>query len=100
MKRTLIRYKTKPEMTEENQRLIKNVFAELQAKPLDGVRYMVIMLGDGSFLHFVETEDGASPLVEMEAFRLFQSGVRNRTLDPPQASEATVIGNYRMLSER
>jgi hypothetical protein len=40
MKRTLIRYKTKPETTEENQRLIENVFRELQTKSVDGFRYV------------------------------------------------------------
>jgi hypothetical protein len=30
MPRTMIRYKTRPEATEENQRLIEDVFAELQ----------------------------------------------------------------------
>ena len=38
MKRTVVRYKAKPEMAQENQRLIENVFAELHAKSPDGVR--------------------------------------------------------------
>jgi hypothetical protein len=100
MKRTLISYKTKPETTEENQRLIENVFRELQTKSVDGFRYVVLKLGDGSFLHFFEAEDGASPMAGIEAFQLFQAGVRDRCLEPPQVSEAAVIGNYRMLSEQ
>jgi hypothetical protein len=74
MKRTLIRYKTKPKTTEENQRLIENVFRELQTKSVDGFRYVVLKLGDGSFLHFFEAEDGASPMVGIKAFQLFQAG--------------------------
>jgi hypothetical protein len=97
MKRTLIRYKTKPDKTEENQRLIENVFRELKAKSIEDFRYMVLKLGDGSFLHFFEAEDGASPMAGIEAFQLFQAGVRDRCLEPPQVSEATVIGNYQML---
>jgi hypothetical protein len=100
MKRTLIRYRTKPEMTQQNQHLIENVFAELQAKSPEGVRYMVLRLDEGTFLHFVETHDGGSPLGQLEAFRLFQSGIRDRCAEPPQASEATIVGNYRMLGER
>jgi hypothetical protein len=34
MKRTLIRYKAKPERADENESLIRNVFAELHAKAL------------------------------------------------------------------
>lgn len=37
MKRHLIRYKTKPEKADENERLIKAVFQELQDKSPDGV---------------------------------------------------------------
>jgi len=97
MKRTLIRYKTKPETTEENQRLIENVFRELQTKSVDGFRHVVLKLGD---VHFFEAEDGASPMAGIEAFQLFQAGVSDRCVEPPQVSEAAVIGNYRMLSER
>jgi hypothetical protein len=100
MKRTLIRCRTKPEMTQQNQSLIENVFQALQAKAPEGVRYMVLKLGDGTFLHFVETDEGASPMLELEAFRSFQSGVKGRCAEPPQASEATIVGNYRMLGER
>jgi hypothetical protein len=42
----------------------------------DGFHYVVLKLGDGSFLHFFEAEDSASPMAEIEAFRLFQAGVR------------------------
>jgi hypothetical protein len=100
MKRTLIRYKTRPDATEQNSRLIEGVFAELQEKSPEGVRYMVLALGDGSFFHFVETGDSASPLPQLDAFKSFQSGVRERCVEPRQAAEAIVVGNYRMLGER
>ena len=40
MKLTVVRYRTKPEMAEENARLIQVVFQELRAKSLDDVRYL------------------------------------------------------------
>jgi hypothetical protein len=97
MKRTLIRYRTRPETTLENQRLIESVFQELQAKAPEGVRYMALKLDDGTFLHFVESGDGGSPLPELAAFRAFQSGIKDRCVEPPQASAATIVGNYRMV---
>jgi hypothetical protein len=102
MKRTLIRYKTNPDKTQENQRLIENVFRELHAKSPEGVQYLALKLGDGTFVHFVavETEDGANPIPELPAFRLFQSGVRERCIEPPQSSEVTIVGNYRMLRDQ
>ena len=99
MKRTLIRYKTKPETTAENQRLIENVFRELQTKSVDGFRYVVLKLGDESFLHFFEAEDGVSPMAGIEAFQLFQAGA-GTAASSRRKYEAAVIGNYRMLSER
>jgi hypothetical protein len=100
MKRTLIRYRTKPEMTQQNERLIENVFQELQAESPGGVRYLALKLADGTFLHLVETDVAGSPLTELSAFRSFQAGIKDRCAEPPQAGEATIVGNYRMLGER
>ena len=99
MKRTLVRYKTNPGSTEENQRLIEKVFEELRAKAPAGVRYLALRLADGTFVHFAETEDGAAPIPALAAFRQFQSGIQQRCAEPPQAADAVVVGNYRMLDE-
>lgn len=99
MKRTLIRYKTKPEATEQNQRLIEAVFGELQAKSPESIRYMALKLDDGSFLHLVELGDAGHPLSDFVAFRAFQSGIGERCAEQPQARAATVVGNYRMLEK-
>jgi hypothetical protein len=99
MKRTLIRYKTKPDRAQENQRLIESVFAELEAKSPDGVRYLVLRLDDGTFVHFVAVDPkvAVTSIPELEAFRTFQSGHKERCIEPPQSGVATIVGNYRML---
>ena len=99
MKRSLIRYKTKPERIDDNERLIKDVLAELNSKSPEGVRYMAVKLGDGTFIHLVETEDGSNPITALDAFRAFQAGIRERCIEPPQSGDVTVVGNYRMLDE-
>jgi hypothetical protein len=101
MKQTLVRYKTKPERVQENAQLIARVFAELKAKSPDGVRYLCLGLDDGSFVHFaaVESTDGAHPITSLDAFRAFQSGIKERCMELPQAGDATIVGNYRMVSE-
>src|SRR5262245_24010471 len=48
MKRTLVRYKAKPDAAQENQRLIEQVFEELRTKAPQGVRYLALKLPDGS----------------------------------------------------
>jgi len=99
MKRTLIRYKTKPELADRNAELIAGVFEELKAAKLEGVRYLSLLLDDGTFVHFVETDagDGSSALLKLAAFQAFQSGIRERCIEPPLAQGATIVGNYRML---
>jgi len=101
VKRTLVRYKTKPDRARENERLIEAVFRELHAGSPEGVRYLALRLADGTFVHFVmaEWERGTSPLTGLEAFRAFQGGIKERCLEPPQAHEATIVGDYRMLRE-
>jgi hypothetical protein len=100
MKRTLIRYKTKPEMADRNAELISRVFAELKAAQPEGVRYLSLRLEDGNFVHFVESEaDAAGVLTGLSAFKAFQDGIRDRCVEPPQAGSATIVGNYRMLNE-
>jgi len=100
MKRTLIRYKTKPEMADKNAELVAAVFAELKAAQPDGVRYMTLRLEDDTFIHLVESaDDGSSPIPKLAAFQVFQNGIRDRCVEPPMPRGATVVGNYRMLGE-
>jgi len=100
MRRIIVRYKTRPDRTEENARLIESVFEDLQKSSPDGIRYVVFRVDDGTFVHMSETEDGVAPLPEREAFRRFQSGVKERCIEPPQQGQATIVGNYRMLMTR
>ena len=97
MRRHIVRYRPKPEWAEENKRLIEAVFQELRAKSPEGLRYAVLQLADGAFMHLVEGEEGAIRLPELDAFQRFQSGIKERCLEPPQLTDVTVVGNYRML---
>jgi len=100
MKRTLIRYKTRPELADKNAELIAGVFEELRAAKPDGVRYLSLRLKDDTFVHFVEAEsDSANTLPGLAAFKAFQSGIRERCIEPPLARGVTIVGNYRMLGE-
>ncbi len=100
MNRRLIRYKAKPGRADENQRLIEAVFQELRETKPDGVRYMVLRMADDSFAHFVELEATANPLLGLQSFRKFSGTAGERAIEPPVASEARVIGDYRMLETK
>jgi radical SAM superfamily enzyme with C-terminal helix-hairpin-helix motif len=99
MKLTVVRYKTRPDAAQDNERLIKQVFQELQAKSPAGVRYMALRLDDDTFIHFSTTEDGDSPIPKLEAFGSFQAGIKERCVEPPRSSAVTIVGSYRMLGE-
>ena len=101
MRRTVIRYRTKPDMADRNAELVAAVFAELKAAQPEGLRYMSLRLEDDTFIHFVETaaEDGSSALPKLAAFQAFQSGIRERCVEPPLPKGAAIVGNYRMLEE-
>ena len=101
MKRTVIRYRTKPDMADRNAELVAAVFAELKAAQPEGLRYVSLRLEDDTFIHVVETaaDDGASPLPKLPAFAAFQNGIRERCAEPPLPKGAAIVGNYRMLEE-
>ena len=100
MKRTLIRYKARPELADSNAELIAKVFEELKATAPQGVRYLSLRLDDDSFVHLVETEaDAASVIPGLAAFKAFQNGIRERCVEPPRFGDVTIVGNYRMLGE-
>ena len=101
MTRRLIRYKTRPDASDANAALIAAVFAELEAAKPDGLRYLSLRLDDDTFIHVVETaaDDGSSPLPKLATFQAFQSGIRERCLEPPQLGGVRIVGNYRMLDE-
>ncbi|MBZ9807576.1 hypothetical protein LB542_29410 [Mesorhizobium sp. BR1-1-9] len=101
MKHHLIRYRTKPELVDENERLVKAVFQELRDKSPEGFRYMTWRSSDGTFFHLVEaaTEEQAGTLPGLAAFETFQNGIRDRCIEPPHREAMTVVGSYRMLDQ-
>jgi hypothetical protein len=96
----VIRYRTKPESADENERLIRDVFAELAAHNPEGLHYAAFRLEDGvSFLHVAVVDGEDNPLAELAAFATFQSGIKDRCAEGPVPSDATAIGNYQLLPE-
>jgi hypothetical protein len=96
----VVRYKVKPELADENQRLIERVFARLNDARPAGLRYASLRLADGvSFVHVlsVETDDGTNPISSISEFAAFTRDIDQRCDEPPAAQDATVVGAYRLL---
>jgi hypothetical protein len=100
MMRKLIQYRTAENRADENEALIRNVFEDLEAKTPSGLRYLALNLGGGHFVHFVETDENeGGGLLQLETFRQFQRDLKDRQVEPTVASNAAVIGDYRMLGK-
>ena len=97
MKATVVQYRTRPEKSEENRRLIEAVFADLTQREPVGFTYKVFRLEDGvSFVHVVIEHDVEDPdsLQSVPAFQAFTADIASRCEVPPVANGATVVGAY------
>ena len=97
MRRVMVRYKVKPDRASQNEELVRGVYDELRRVAPPGLRYATFRLEDGvSFVHMAVQEDGGSPLSELDAFRRFQEGIRDRCEEPPVVFELHEVGSYRL----
>lgn len=95
MKHTMIRYRTKPEQSEENQRLIEQVFEELHQKAPIGVQYVALRVDEDVFVHLVGVAEGSeNPIPVLDAFRDFRRDIGARCLEAPMQSSAKVVGSF------
>lgn len=93
----IVRYTTRPERADENERLIQQVFAELNAKDPGEIAYAAFRLADGvSFVHVAVLEGERNPLQESAAFAAFQAGIADRCVTGPAGTDAQMVGSYRM----
>ena len=93
----VVRYTTKPECADENERLIRQVFAELNAKDPGQIAYAAFRLADGvSFMHVAVLDGDRNPLHDSAAFAEFQAGIADRCVTGPAGTDAQIVGSYRM----
>src|SRR3984957_11014605 len=93
----IIRYTTKPECADENERLIRAEFAELADHDPEGLRYAAFRPEDkGRLVHVAVLEGASNPLAASAAFAEFQRGIKDRCADGPVAADADIIGSFRV----
>ena len=92
----VVRYRTKPDQADENERLVAAVFADLAAKKPGGLRYSTLRLADNTFVHIADVDEGANALNESPAFAEFLAGVADRCEpgEGPNPQPATLVGSY------
>ena len=92
---TVVRYTTHAGSADENEKLIKAVFAQLAEQLPKGLRYLAIRLDDGvSFVHVAVLEEEDNPLASLSAFGEFVSAIGERCTDGPTPVNGTVVGAY------
>jgi hypothetical protein len=94
----IVRYRTTPETADENARLVAAVYAALaEAAPSD-FAYATFRLSDGvTFVHVAGYSGSGNPLATLPAFVEFQRGLRDRCVEQPNPTDATVVGSYGRL---
>ncbi|MGN6797789.1 MAG: hypothetical protein ACTHKS_06535 [Gaiellaceae bacterium] len=87
---------------DENQRRIKQVFAELSTTRPDNVSYIVLRLADDSFIHLSfhnHSDAEVNPIASSAAFAHFQDGHSERREGAVRQQEADLVGAYLTLIE-
>ncbi len=70
----LIRYGVKDAGIAENRALVTKVFEALDETQPQSVRYLVLELENGEFVHLVGYDKDSSALTELDAFKAFGAG--------------------------
>jgi len=92
----IVQYRVHREHADQNEALVRDVYAELAERGPDGLRYATYVLPDGvTFVHVAQHDgDGGSPLTGLAAFRRFQGGLAERCEDGPHVREVRRVGAY------
>jgi hypothetical protein len=72
----VVQYRPRADQADENQRLVEEVFAELDSTDPGGIRYATWRLADGTFVHIANLETDVNPPSSNAAFRRFQQRLR------------------------
>ncbi|RWB79202.1 MAG: hypothetical protein EOQ50_00580 [Mesorhizobium sp.] len=75
------------------------MFEALDETQPRSVRYLVLELDTGEFVHVVGYDKDSSALTELDAFKVFGADHAARRSTPLVRSPAKIVGNYRMLAQ-
>jgi hypothetical protein len=96
MVRVMVRYKVKADRVEENERLVRGVYARLQEIGDPDVHYATFKMKDGcSFVHLASfpSKDKEAVLTGLPAFKAFQAGLKERCDELPDSQSLTEVGS-------
>lgn len=101
MRQVMVSYRLKADCVAENEALVRAVYEELHATDPAGLRYATFKLPDGvSFIHLAQTGEGSNPLPDVEAFKAFQAGIKDRCEQPPVVSDLSEVGSFHLFGDQ
>jgi len=90
----VVRYRTRLDAADDNERLVKAVFDELSAAQPAGFRYLAVRVDETTFVHTAIFDGDANPLDDLRAFHAFTSGITDRCEEPPGPAAGRLLGSY------
>jgi hypothetical protein len=90
----VVRYRTRPDAADDNERLIKAVFEELAAVRPGGIRYSAVRVDQTTFVHTAVFDSETNPLDDLLTFHTFTAGITDRCEEPPAPMAGRVVGSY------
>ena len=92
----MVRYTVKPDQIENNEALLRELFAELAETQPPGLHFEAFKLADdGTFIHLISHDKAAGHLKRPEKLGEFHAGLRERSDGDPLRTELAEIGSYR-----
>ena len=92
----MVRWKVRADQVGRELAMLREVYDELAAAEIDGLRYATYRLEDGvSFLDVVDLPQGPGMLRQIAAFGRYRSGLEERCAEPPVVTQLEEVGAYR-----
>jgi hypothetical protein len=94
----MVRAKIKADSIDEIEAQGRKLFSAIEQAQPQGLRYAVCRLPDGTYLNFLEIEDGVdNPLLALPEAREFQEKLKSWLAEPATSQQLTVFGSYRLF---
>ena len=100
MIKMLVTYKVKPDRVEENEDLVKAVYAELRQHNEPDIHYATFKLDDGqTFAHIASfaSPEKQAELTESKSFQAFRENLPDRCEEPPNPQKLNEIDAYNFV---
>ena len=97
MVKLIVRYRVKADKVAENEGLVRAVYRSLHEIKDPDIHYATFKLNDGrTFVHIASfsSKEKEAVLTELDTFKAFQKGLKDRCDESPDNQPLTEVGSY------